>query len=147
MLILPEVLSSMLVRMAVCMNVYVLTQMNICNIPQTEQHNPKGSLKLANVALHSYLSGEKPQGCCKIMISMWSWPISKFAPSCTRTLSVYCLHQVVLISLAWSSRISLVNAGICLSHSAMLEMVATVVILVDAKRDLLCLHYWLNWTK
>ena len=31
--------------------------------------------------------------------------------------------------------------------AAMLEMVATLVILGDAKRDLSCLYYWLNWTK
>ena len=31
--------------------------------------------------------------------------------------------------------------------AAMLEMVATLVILGDAKRDLSCLYYWLNWAK
>ena len=33
------------------------------------------------------------------------------------------------------------------STAAMLEMVASMVILGDAKRHLLCLYYWLNWAK
>ena len=38
-------------------------------------------------------------------------------------LKVYCSHQLVLISLAWLSRISLANARIWLSHSISLREV------------------------
>ena len=55
----------------------------------------------------------------RLLISMWSWSISE--PSCTRTFNVYCSYQLAFISLACSSRLSLMNAGICLFHSISLR--------------------------